>query len=790
MPLLKGRPNRKQMIASALSIARKKRADGGGVRPRRADGGDTPSFPDMVAQNPRGWGTAPPPMPDEGSISLPPGQADRRAQFMDTFGTDPDLPSGQFAGETAKNFARQAAPMIAAEVAGPAVGGFSLAAKYAPRATAAGMGALGYLTTPSGASDTPPLNADVKGAPVQSQLQDAVAEMKRIGDLRDKAQAELEFQRDGGTKNGRTALAGRGHDYANAQAQIDQYNKQYGEAAENVNALRRRSDPDYMASIDKMAHAEQVRRDTIANARQPWEQAQPWLADHYWALPMAAGALGATALRVPPAISAIKQASRWRQAVGMAQDASATPAERDVARRAIEQFDTAMPKKSWGDVGKSYIGPTVAGFGLGAASANVPAYHDFRLPEENPEYTAYQQYIKELPAGAVGDPERQKATAILQSTQQRNPAQKAGEEYFTKGWPVGVGTIEGGLQGAFGADVATTASKALGPFESGLPRPETKALLAKYGTQNKRPPGSGGSGGPPPPAGGPGPGPSPSLGALVNPGASRGATRLEPDLPWPPPPKSAGDATSASTSKAGPVPPPLDMAPTGQKPPPAPPPASSSPAPAPENLKPVKGASGKTWHHPDTGNFVPAPVKTKRSANKAQAQPKPKAAAQDDVPLDKNGIPIKPDRIPDPDKDPGNFQKGGGVFSHAMSLARKYAKGGAVVGALVGNTGGRADKLSTSVPPGSHVVPADVVSHFGEGNTLRGLDVMKKMFGVSGNSARASGGSVPVYLSDGEFVVPPEAVAARGGHDAIDKFILQSRQDHINTLANLPPPAR
>lgn len=187
----------------------------------------------------------------------------------------------------------------------------------------------------------------------------------------------------------------------------------------------------------------------------------------------------------------------------------------------------------------------------------------------------------------------------------------------------------------------------------------------------------------------------------------------------------------------------------------------------------------------------PKKAKGKSTTNKPQKQPKASAPVQDDVPLDKNGIPIKPPKEFDPD-DPINRGRntGGGVFSHAMSLARKYAKGGAVVGALVGNTGGRADKLSTSVPPGSHVVPADIVSHFGEGNTLRGLDVMKKMFGVNGTSAKATGGAVPVYLSDGEFVVPPEAVQAYGGHDAIDQFILKSRQDHINTLANLPPPAR
>ena len=179
----------------------------------------------------------------------------------------------------------------------------------------------------------------------------------------------------------------------------------------------------------------------------------------------------------------------------------------------------------------------------------------------------------------------------------------------------------------------------------------------------------------------------------------------------------------------------------------------------------------------------PKTAKTTPTSTKAQKQPKADTTAPPpDTDLNEDYFDPNNPRMLNRGK-----ATGGGVFSHAMSLARKYAKGGAVVGALVGNTGGRADKLSTSVPANSHVIPADVVSHYGQGNTLRGMEVMKKMFGADDDG---SGAKVPVYLSDGEYVVSPKGVAARGGHDAIDKFILQSRQDHINTLANLPPPAR
>ncbi len=131
-----------------------------------------------------------------------------------------------------------------------------------------------------------------------------------------------------------------------------------------------------------------------------------------------------------------------------------------------------------------------------------------------------------------------------------------------------------------------------------------------------------------------------------------------------------------------------------------------------------------------------------------------------------------------------------------------------IVGSLVGATGGRADKIPGTARPGSHVLPADIVSHMGQGNTNAGLRALEKMFktgpyGMSLGRRRqgfADGGEVgegeiPVMLSDGEFVIPPEVVASVGGgdvatgHDVIDAWILDERQKHIQTLQALPPPA-
>lgn len=134
----------------------------------------------------------------------------------------------------------------------------------------------------------------------------------------------------------------------------------------------------------------------------------------------------------------------------------------------------------------------------------------------------------------------------------------------------------------------------------------------------------------------------------------------------------------------------------------------------------------------------------------------------------------------------------------ALGTAKKYATGGAVhVGPVMGATGGRADELPVSVPSGSFVVPADVVSSLGEGNTTAGMEKLQKQFTHSG-TGRANGGSVPVpiKISDGEFVISPEDVAAFGGgdmakgHKTLDAMMVKLRKDHIKTLAALPPPSK
>ena len=122
----------------------------------------------------------------------------------------------------------------------------------------------------------------------------------------------------------------------------------------------------------------------------------------------------------------------------------------------------------------------------------------------------------------------------------------------------------------------------------------------------------------------------------------------------------------------------------------------------------------------------------------------------------------------------------------ALDVARKMrADGGAVSGA--GN--GRDDNVAADVPDGSHVIPADVVSALGVGNTEAGFKALDAMFKAVGREP-ASKGRLPVAVSDGEYIVPPAAVEAAGGHDVLNKLIMEIRQRHIERLKNLGSPVQ
>ena len=111
------------------------------------------------------------------------------------------------------------------------------------------------------------------------------------------------------------------------------------------------------------------------------------------------------------------------------------------------------------------------------------------------------------------------------------------------------------------------------------------------------------------------------------------------------------------------------------------------------------------------------------------------------------------------------------------------------------------------------MLPADLVSSLGEGNTIAGFKHLKRMFGGTPYGAKsampygqgktpygmAKGGKsdgVPIVAAGGEFVLSPDQVREVGGgdldtgHAVLDKFVLRMRKELIHTLKKLPGPKR
>ena len=150
---------------------------------------------------------------------------------------------------------------------------------------------------------------------------------------------------------------------------------------------------------------------------------------------------------------------------------------------------------------------------------------------------------------------------------------------------------------------------------------------------------------------------------------------------------------------------------------------------------------------------------------------------------------------------------------------------------------GRTDHLPMHVPEGAYVLPADIVGGFGEGNTIAGFKVAKRLprlfattfygaskpgggapYGGSGlpygspSPNRAAGGGapsktddgalqpaaggVPIVAAGGEHVYGPDEVRMIGGgdlgtgHKVLDEFVKSYRASLVKKLQSLPGPKK
>lgn len=156
-------------------------------------------------------------------------------------------------------------------------------------------------------------------------------------------------------------------------------------------------------------------------------------------------------------------------------------------------------------------------------------------------------------------------------------------------------------------------------------------------------------------------------------------------------------------------------------------------------------------------------------------------------------------------------------------------------GAIRSTVAGRTDHLPIHVPAGAYVIPADIISGMGEGNTDAGFKIAKSIFSVPlyGSSAqaqaygagptpygenpkqpygqalkepygmpmptKAEGGeteAAPIVAAGGEYVIHPDDVRRIGGgdmdagHRELDRFVKMYRKHLIDTLKKLPGPKK
>ncbi len=141
---------------------------------------------------------------------------------------------------------------------------------------------------------------------------------------------------------------------------------------------------------------------------------------------------------------------------------------------------------------------------------------------------------------------------------------------------------------------------------------------------------------------------------------------------------------------------------------------------------------------------------------------------------------------------------------------------------------GRTDKIPMKIASGSYIIPADVVSGLGQGNSTAGATKLNQLFqmgpyGVKTGGIKAGpkpnmsmpkmpvmsarrgfeeGGEVQdqphsdIIVAGGEYAVPVEVVRKLGGgdathgHDILDAMVLKIRKQTISDMKKLRPPKR
>ena len=122
----------------------------------------------------------------------------------------------------------------------------------------------------------------------------------------------------------------------------------------------------------------------------------------------------------------------------------------------------------------------------------------------------------------------------------------------------------------------------------------------------------------------------------------------------------------------------------------------------------------------------------------------------------------------------------------------RAAKPAPHIGPVKSAVGGRTDLHPVDVPSESFVIPSDVVSGLGEGNTDNGQLLLSKMF----SQTSEHGPTTPIMIAGGEHVIGPTAIKRIGNGDLkrgmgiLREFVLHARKQIIKETSKLAGPHR
>lgn len=181
---------------------------------------------------------------------------------------------------------------------------------------------------------------------------------------------------------------------------------------------------------------------------------------------------------------------------------------------------------------------------------------------------------------------------------------------------------------------------------------------------------------------------------------------------------------------------------------------------------------------------------------------------------------------------PARMAGGGDASFFTNQAYRNNARQGMIRSVVPGRT----DKIPMKVPGGSYILPADIVSGLGQGNSMAGAQALNKMFKMGPYGAAthglstpkvnvgrpmaqksalsirqrfAEGGEMeaeapqpeatnddgtPIIVAGGEYTLSPEVVRQLGngdlkqGHDILDQLVLSIRKQTINEMRKLKGP--